>query len=102
MIERKVVDKKIKEYQIREYMANVIDKPGYSHIEITRTPLGEKITVFTSKPGLIVGRKGSIIKELTEVLKRKFRLENPQIEVSEIATPFLNPNYIAKHIIHTF
>jgi len=102
MIERKVISKKLKELQIKEYMANTLDKPGYSHIELTRTPLGEKITVFTSKPGLIVGSKGSIIKELTEVLKRKFNLENPQIEVSEISTPYLNPNYITKHIVHTF
>jgi small subunit ribosomal protein S3 len=102
MMGKKMLDKKLKEYQIKEYMSNVLDKPGYSHVEITRTPLGEKITVFTSKPGLIVGRKGSIIKELTEVLKRKFGLENPQIEVSEVPTPYLNPQYIAKNIVHTF
>lgn len=102
MIERKVLDKKLKELQIKEYMADILDKPGYSHIEISRTPLGEKITVYTSKPGLIVGSKGSIIKELTEILKKKFNLENPQIEVSEVEVPYLNPKYIAKHIVHTF
>lgn len=102
MIERKVIDRKLKELQIKEYMADILDKPGYSHIEIHRTPLGEKITIYTSKPGLIVGSKGSIIKELTEILKRKFNLENPQIEVSEVDVPYLNPKFIAKHIVHTF
>ena len=34
-----------------------------------RTPLGEKISVYTSRPGLIVGRKGANITKLTEELK---------------------------------
>lgn len=102
MIERQILSKKLKEFQVTEYIANVLDKPGYSHTEIQRTPVGEKVIIYTSKPGLIVGRKGSNIKELTEVLKTKFGMENPQIEVAEIENPNLNPHSIAKHIIHTF
>ncbi|MBU2406408.1 MAG: 30S ribosomal protein S3, partial [Nanoarchaeota archaeon] len=102
MIERQILSKKVKEFQVTEYIANVLDKPGYSHTEIQRTPVGEKVVIYTSKPGLIVGRKGSNIKELTEVLKSKFGMENPQIEVSEIENPNLNPHSIAKHIVHTF
>ena len=102
MIERQILSKKVKEFRVTEYIANVLDKPGYSHTEIQRTPVGEKVIIYTSKPGLIVGRKGSNIKELTEVLKNKFGMENPQIEVSEIENPNLNPHSVAKHIVHTF
>jgi len=102
MIERDIIKKKLKEYHILEYIAEVLDRPGYSHTIIQKTPLGEKITIFTSKPGFIVGRKGSNIKELTQVLKDKFGMENPQIEVSEIDNPNLNPHSVAKHIVHTF
>jgi len=102
MIEKDILSKKIKEHQIAEYISNVLDKPGYSHIEIKRTPLGEKIIIYTSKPGLIVGRKGANIKELTEVLKRRFKMENPQIEIGEIENPNLNPQSVAKNIIHSF
>jgi small subunit ribosomal protein S3 len=102
MIEKGVIKKKLKEFEIVEYMENVLDKPGYSHTEIQRTPLGEKIIVHTSKPGLIVGRKGESIRKLTEVLKKKFGLENPQIEVSEVTNPNLNPHSVAKYITHTF
>ena len=102
MIERQILSKKVKEFQVTEYIANVLDKPGYSHTEIQRTPVGEKVIIYTSKPGLIVGRKGSNIKELTEVLKEKFGMENPQIEVAEIENPNLNPHSVAKHIVHTF
>src|SRR3989344_9236164 len=102
MIEKNMLKKKIKEFEVMEYIENVMDKPGYGYTEIQRTPLGEKIIIYTSKPGLIVGRKGSSIKELTEILKTKFGLENPQIEVSEIPHPNLNTNSVAKNIIHTF
>ena len=102
MIERQILSKKVKEFQVAEYIANILDKPGYSHTEIQRTPVGEKVIIYTSKPGLIVGRKGSNIKELTEVLKEKFGMENPQIEVAEIENPNLNPHSVAKHIVHTF
>ena len=102
MIEKGIIKKKLKEFEIVEYIENVLDKPGYSHTEIQRTPLGEKIIVHTSKPGLIVGRKGESIRQLTEVLKEKFGLENPQIEVSEVTNPNLNPHSVAKYITHTF
>ena len=102
MIERQFLTRKIKEFQIEEFMSSVLDKAGYSHTEIQRTPLGEKVIIFTSRPGLIVGKKGANIKDLTEVLKRKFQLENPQIEVAEIENPNLNPRSVARHIIHTF
>jgi len=102
MIERQFFARKIKEQQIEEFISSNLDKAGYSHTEIIRTPLGEKIIIYTSRPSLIVGRKGTNIKELTEVLKKKFGMENPQIEVSEIDTPNLNAKSVAKHIIHTF
>jgi len=102
MIERQFLTRKIKEFQIEEFMSSVLDKAGYSHTEIQRTPLGEKVIIFTSRPGLIVGKKGANIKDLTEVLKKKFQLENPQIEVAEIENPNLNPRSVARHIIHTF
>ncbi len=102
MIERDIIKKNLKEFQIMEHMSDVVGKSGYSHTEIQRTPLGEKIIVYTSKPGLIVGSKGKGIKDLTDVLKNKFGLENPQIEVSEIDRPFLNPKSVAKEIVSSF
>tara|TARA_Y100000310_G_scaffold328273_1_gene396153 strand:+ start:343 stop:1161 length:819 start_codon:yes stop_codon:yes gene_type:complete len=102
MMEKDIIKKKLKELEIMEYIENEVDKPGYAFTEIQRTPLGEKIIIHTSKPGLIVGRKGESIRSLTEVLKNKFNFENPQIEISEVENPNLNPHSIAKYITHTF
>jgi len=102
MIERKFLVRQKKEFEIEEFIAKTMNKAGYSHTEFQRTPLGEKVIIFTSRPGLIVGRKGENIKDLTEVLKKKFGMDNPQLEVQEISNPNLNPRSVARHIVHTF
>ncbi len=98
MIEREFVKAKIKEYQIQEYISETLKNVGHSHTKVQKTPLGEKIIVFTSRPGLIVGRKGQNITKLTKTLKKRFNLENPQIEISEVENPGLDARIVAERI----
>tara|TARA_Y100000310_G_scaffold328804_1_gene397535 strand:+ start:2024 stop:2794 length:771 start_codon:yes stop_codon:yes gene_type:complete len=98
MIERQFVSQKLKEFQIQEYMASELSKAGYSHTEIQRTPLGEKVIIFTTRPGIVVGKKGDNIKRLTNLLKNKYNMENPQIEIGEVNNPMLDVQYIADRI----
>ena len=98
MIERQFISQKVKEFQIQEFISQELSNAGHNRIEIKRTPLGEKIIVYTSKPGLVVGRKGENIQHLTEVLKKKFNIENPQIEIAEVENAFLDPNFIVDRI----
>ncbi|MFH1210915.1 MAG: 30S ribosomal protein S3 [archaeon] len=102
MIERKFVAQKLKERQVQEYVAQSLTKAGHSKVEIKRTPMGEKIIVYTTRPGLIVGRKGENIKRLTQTLKKRFNLENPQIEIGEIGNPLLDSGAVADQIAYTF
>ena len=99
MIERKIVAQKIKEFEIQEYITNNLKNVGHSHTKMQKTPLGEKIIIYASRPGLIVGRKGQNIKQLTKTLKKRFELENPQIEISEIENINLDANIIAESIV---
>ena len=99
MIERKFVAQKIKEFQIEEYITQTLKNVGHSHTKMVKTPLGEKIIIYTSRPGLIVGRKGQNIKQLTKTLKKRFNMENPQIEISEVDNPSLDSNIIAEKIV---
>tara|TARA_Y100000310_G_scaffold342247_1_gene444614 strand:- start:24494 stop:25255 length:762 start_codon:yes stop_codon:yes gene_type:complete len=98
MIERKFISQKIKEYQIQEFISSSLKNVGHSHTKMVKTPLGEKIVVYASRPGLIVGRKGQNIKELTKTLKKRFELENPQIEISEVEDVNLDANIVAERI----
>jgi small subunit ribosomal protein S3 len=101
MIERKFVAQKIKEYRIQEYINSNLKNVGHSHTKMVKTPLGEKIVLYASRPGLIVGRKGQNIKELTKTLKKKFGLENPQVEISEVEDIDLDANIVAEKITNS-
>mgnify|MGYP001601776624 CR=1 FL=1 len=100
MIEKKILSQKIKEFQIKEFIAEEFEKTGYSHTKIQRTPLGDKITIYTSRPGLVVGRKGQNINRLTAILKRRFNMENPQIEIGEIENPYFDAQSISEKIAY--
>src|SRR3989344_2472841 len=98
MIERQFVTQKLKEFQIQEFIGNTLKRVGHSHTKMLKTPLGEKIVIYASRPGLIVGRKGQNIKELTANLKKRFNLENPQIEISEVENLNLDAKIVSEKI----
>ncbi len=98
MIERKFISQNMKEHQIKEYVRQSLQKSGLSDVKVQRTPLGERILISASRPGLVVGRGGANIANLTRNLKQKFKLENPQIEIEEIAVLGLDPFIVAEMI----
>ncbi|MBT4539675.1 30S ribosomal protein S3 [Candidatus Woesearchaeota archaeon] len=98
MIERDFIAQKTKEYYIREYIEKKLDRVGISQIKLKKIPLGEKIIIDTNRPSLVVGSKGANIKSLTKVLKKKFKLENPQIEINEVKNLFLDASLVADYI----
>ncbi|PIN75880.1 30S ribosomal protein S3 [Candidatus Woesearchaeota archaeon CG10_big_fil_rev_8_21_14_0_10_37_12] len=98
MIERKFVSENLKEYRIQEFISATLRNVGHSHTKLVRTPMGEKVIIYASRPGLIVGRKGENIKKLTSTLKKKFKLENPQIEIAEVENPNLDAQIVAERI----
>ena len=101
MEEKKFVQFKKQELAIREYVKNSLRKGQVSDVRIEYTPVGEKIVIATHKPGLVIGRKGERIAELTGFLKREFKLENPHIEISEIRSPQLNAQLVADNIANS-
>nr|AJS12903.1 small subunit ribosomal protein S3 [uncultured archaeon] len=68
MEERKLVKLKKEEFAIREDVKRTLGKGKISKVKIEYTPIGEKIIISTHKPGLVIGRKGEKIIELTEIL----------------------------------
>lgn len=98
MIERKIVEQRMKEFSIQEFISSDLRNSGQSKTKVQRTPLGEKIIIHTSRPGMIVGRKGQNIKRLTTEIKKRYNLENPQIEIAEVDNPNLDAKIIAERI----
>lgn len=83
---------------LKDYLREKIKEAGFSDVEISKTPVGTRIALHVTRPGIVIGRKGSGIRELTEVLGTKFGLKNPQISVVEIAKPELSPNVMCNRL----
>jgi len=98
MKERSAVQFKKEEFAIRESIKELLGKGKISQIRIEYTPVGEKIIIATHKPGLVIGRKGERIEEITKLLKKDFKLENPHIEVEEVEVPELDAQIMADDI----
>lgn len=84
--------------ELNEYLSSSLAEAGYGGAEVQKTPIGTKITLFVIRPGLVIGRKGSGIRDLTARLEQQFNLENAQVSVTEVTKPELNPNIMANRI----
>ncbi len=84
--------------ELDEYLEKALKEAGYAGVDIQKNPVGSRITVFVTRPGLAIGRRGTGIKDLTERVAAKFPLPNPQIAVSEVEAPELNPRIMAARI----
>jgi small subunit ribosomal protein S3 len=101
MDQRKILSQKIKEFEIREFVSEQLKGVGLSTTHLVPTPLGDKIVINASRPGLVVGRKGQSIKKLTTQLEKRFKLENPQIEINEVENINLDPEIVAERIANS-
>jgi small subunit ribosomal protein S3 len=81
--------------ELDEFLEAALKEAGYAGVEIQKNPVGTRLTVYVTRPGLAIGRRGTGIKDLTEQVGAKFGLPNPQIAVSEVESPELNPRIMA-------
>lgn len=92
------ITESMRELEISDFLERELTRAGFGGAEIMRTPLGTRIIIYAMKPGVVIGRRGTNIRELTRILEEKFDLFNPQIAVSEVEIPELNPNIMASRI----
>ena len=95
---KNVMSSNYKNMELDEYLKETLRETGYGGVDIQKTPIGTRITLYVTRPGLVIGRKGSGIKDLTSKLEQRFGLNNPQISVMEIEVPELNPKIMANRI----
>ncbi len=98
MEEKNVVKFKKDEFAMKEFIKSSLGRGRISKVKIEYTPVGEKIIISTHKTGLIIGRGGERIDELTRTLKTKFKLENPHLEIEEIRNPEFDAQITADEI----
>lgn len=95
---KNVMKNNFRNMELNEYLSSTLTDAGYGGAEVQKTPIGTKITLFVIRPGLVIGRKGSGIRDLTARLEQQFNLENAQVSVTEVTKPELNPHIMANRI----
>lgn len=95
---KRVVKDSIERLRVDELLGEEFDQAGYGGITLTKTPLGAQITLFTMRPGRVIGKRGRAIKMASDRLDQELGLSNPQITVVEVEIPEQNPRIMAARI----
>jgi small subunit ribosomal protein S3 len=97
-VERKFVKEGYVKASLDEYFAKQLSRAGYGGMDINRTPMGTQITVYSEKPGMVIGKAGKVIRKLTRDIDRIYELDNPQIDAQEVKKPELNAQMMATRL----
>lgn len=84
--------------EIDELLQRDLKRAGYSRVELTKSPVGTRVVIYAAKPGMVIGRRGQSIKDLTKLLETKFGIENPQLSVATIEIPEQDPKVVASQV----
>ncbi len=99
---RQYRDLLLSDSRIRRYVAKKIGKGLVSRTEIERAANRIKVTIFTSRPGAVIGRGGKGIDEISQELNHNIRREDPsaqvQVNVAEVRQPELDAQLVAENI----
>jgi small subunit ribosomal protein S3 len=95
--ERNLNEKLSEDMKVRTYIKNRLKKAGVARIIVERTAKQLRITINTSRPGVIIGRSGKDITQLEEELK-KVTGKDVKILISEIKRPELEALLVAENI----
>ena len=83
---------------LNDFLREKIKDAGFDSVEISKTPTGTKIVLYVTRPGIVIGRKGAGIKDLTEKIQTDFGYKNPQISVEDILKPELSPSVMCNRM----
>ena len=90
-IVKEMLKERVRRVQVHKHVQEKTLRAGFGGLSIQRTPLGTHVRISAERPGLVIGRKGSEIQQLTDDLERKFGYENLQVEAGEVTNFALNP-----------
>ena len=87
----------IEDFKIRKYIKNTIKNSGVSKIQIERPSKKCVVTIFTSRPGFVIGKKGSDIEKIKQNIS-KITSDEVSVNIKEIRKPELDSFLVAENI----
>lgn len=87
----------LEDYKIRKFVKNKLHHAGISKIEIERSSKHIKLRVFTSRPGIVIGKKGAEISQLKKEIEKKVSHE-VMIDIQEVRKPEIDAQLVAENV----
>jgi small subunit ribosomal protein S3 len=84
--------------RIRDYVKKKLHQAAVSKIVIERAWNSLRVTIFTARPGVVIGRKGAEIEKMTEDIAKMSNGKQVKIDIQEIKTPELDAQLVAENI----
>lgn len=81
--------------ELNAFLARRLVHAGYIDVQLFRTPIGTRVIILAERPAMVIGRRGANVRDLQEILEKKFGVERPQIDVVEVPNPDLNAKILA-------
>lgn len=97
-VERKFVAEGVRRARVEKHLTKELKRAGYGGMDLQRTPLGTQVTIFAEKPGIVIGKGGKLVRQLTQDLATEFGVETPQIEVQQVQNPSFNAQIMAERL----
>ncbi len=82
--------------EIRNYVKKKLQYAAVSKIVIERAWNSIRVTIFTARPGIVIGRKGAEIEKMTEEISKMAQGKQVKIDIQEIKSPELDAQLVAK------
>ncbi|MFB3124942.1 MAG: 30S ribosomal protein S3, partial [Woeseiaceae bacterium] len=86
------------DYQLRVYIKNKLKDASVSRITIERQAKKVNITIFTARPGIVIGKKGEDIAKLRTEIARMIdmKLQDVRLTIREVRKPELDAHLVAE------
>lgn len=87
----------LEDFNIRKFLKKKLNHAGISRIEIERSSKRVKLRIYASRPGIIIGKKGSEILQLKQELEKQISHE-VMIDIQEVRKPEIDAQLIAESV----
>lgn len=94
---KKYADYILEDYKIRQFIKDRLYHAGIAKVEIERSAKRVRLRVFTSRPGIVIGKKGAEISLLKKDLEKIISHE-VLIDIQEVRKPELDAQLVAENI----
>ena len=88
----------LKDIGVRDYLKKKLVGAGVSRIVIERPAKNAKITIYTARPGVVIGKKGEDIEALRAELRKRMGLPDVALNIEEVRKPEVDAQLIAESI----